>query len=161
MAYCWLVQPLQGHNLEKPGSSKTTVKVCYDIPLWQEINYFPVIIMNVRNELYTALSSLSRQTYLMLTELSADVIAFNTTFQIQNSPSHTVNVHGCCTIDFAYRMSLINTFQILITENYNFFILIIGCILLWIFKLEQIVSFKMFDSRAMDSFGIAILKKLV
>ena len=39
--------------------------------------------MNVANELYTALSSLSRQTYLMLTELPAAVIAFNTTFQIQ------------------------------------------------------------------------------
>ena len=61
-----------------------------------------IIIMNVGNELYTALSSLSRQTYLMLTELLAEVIAFNTTFQIQYSPNLTGNVHGSCTIDFAY-----------------------------------------------------------
>ena len=86
--------------------------------------------MNVRNELYTALSSLSRQTYLMLTELSAEVIAFNTTFQIQYSPSHTGNVHGSCTKDLAFCMSWINTFQNLVTENYNSFILTIGCILL-------------------------------
>ena len=58
----------------------------------------------------------------MLTELPAEVIAFNTTFQIQYSPSHTGNVLGSCTIDFAYCMSLIGTFQNLVTENYNSFI---------------------------------------
>ena len=58
----------------------------------------------------------------MLTELPAEVIAFNTTFQIQHSPSHTGNVLGSCTIDFAYCMSLIGTFQNLVTENYNSFI---------------------------------------
>ena len=56
-------------------------------------------VMNIGNELYTALSSLSRQTYLMLTELLAEVVAFNTTFQIQYRPSHTGNVHRACTID--------------------------------------------------------------
>ena len=66
---------------------------------------------------YTALSSLSRQTYLMLTELPAEVIVFNTTFQIQYNTSHTGNVHGRCTIDFAYCTFLISTFQNLITEN--------------------------------------------
>ena len=58
----------------------------------------------------------------MLTELPAEIIAFNTTFQIQYSPSHTGNVLGSCTIDFAYCMSLIGTFQNLVTENYNSFI---------------------------------------
>ena len=58
----------------------------------------------------------------MLTELPAEVIAFNTTFQIQYSPSHTGNVLGSCTIDFAYCMSLMGTFQNLVTENYNSFI---------------------------------------
>ena len=53
----------------------------------------------------------------MLTELPAEVIVFNTTFQIQYSPSHTGNVLGSCTIDFAYCMSLIGTFQNLVTEN--------------------------------------------
>ena len=82
--------------------------------------------MNVGNELYTTLSSLSRQTYLMLTELPAEVIVFNTTFQIQYSPSHTGNVRGSCTIDFAYFLSLISTFQNLNTENYNSFICFSG-----------------------------------
>ena len=67
--------------------------------------------MNVGNELHTALSSSSRQTYLILTELPAEVVAFNPTFQIQYSPSHTGNEHGNCTIDFAYCMSLISAFQ--------------------------------------------------
>ena len=59
----------------------------------------------------------------MLTKLPAEVIVFNTTFQIQYSPSHTGNVLGSCTIDFAYCMSLIGTctFQNLVTENYNSF----------------------------------------
>ena len=52
----------------------------------------------------------------MLTEFPAEVIVLNTctTFQIQYSPSHTGNVHGSCTVDFAYCMSLISTFQNLI-----------------------------------------------
>ena len=58
----------------------------------------------------------------MLTELPAEVTAFNTTFQIQYSPSHTGNVLESCTIDFAYCMSLIGTLQNLVTENYNSFI---------------------------------------
>ena len=44
-----------------------------------------VIIANVGNELYPPpppISSLSRQTYLLLTELPAEVIVFNTTFQV-------------------------------------------------------------------------------
>ena len=83
--------------------------------------------MNVGNELYTAVSNLSRETYLMLRELPSEVIAFNTTFQIQYSPSHISNVHGSCTImAFAYCVSLISTFQNLITENYNSFILFLS-----------------------------------
>ena len=66
----------------------------------------------------------------LLTELPAEFIALNTTFQIQYSPSHTGNVHGSCTTDFVYCMSLICAFQNLITENYNSFILTIRCILL-------------------------------
>ena len=77
-----------------------------------------IIIINVGNEVYSPLTSLSKQTYLMLKELPAEVIAFLTTFQIQYS--HTGNVHGSCPIDFVYCMSLISAFQNLITENYNF-----------------------------------------
>ena len=55
----------------------------------------------------------------MLTELPAEFIAFNTTFQIQYSPIHTGNELESCTKDFAYCMSLIGTFQNLVTENYN------------------------------------------
>ena len=57
----------------------------------------------------------------MLTELPAEVITFNRSFQIQYSPSHTGNVLGSCTVDFAYCMSLIGTFLNLVPENYNIF----------------------------------------
>ena len=112
-----------------------------------------VSVMNVGNELYTALSRLSRQTYLMLTELPAQVIMFNTTFQIQYSPSYTGNVHGSCTIDFAYCMSFIGAFQNLIRENYNSFILTIGCITVSVYVTTN-GTFKIFDSHAKDSFGM-------
>ena len=68
----------------------------------------------------TLLYQTYREKHLMLRELPSEVIAFNATFQIQYSPSHTSNVHGSCTImDFAYCVSLISTFQNLITENYK------------------------------------------
>ena len=88
----------------------------YDRKLITSLTYL-VIIRNVGYEVYTALSSLSRQTYKILTELPSEVTAFNATFQIQYSPSHTGNVRASCTIDFAYSMSLISVFQNLIVEN--------------------------------------------
>ena len=82
------------------------------------------------------------------------MIAFNTTFHIEYSLSNTGNVHGSCTIDFVYCMSLINAFEYLIRENYNSFILTIGCITVSIYVTTN-GTFKIFDSHAKDSFGMS------
>ena len=76
-------------------------------------------IMNTGNELYTALSSLWRQiTYLMLRELPAEVIAFNTTLQIQYSSRYTDNVHGSFTIDLGCSAGVFNIEPSLSLLNY-------------------------------------------
>ena len=55
-----------------------------------------VNIMNIGNELYSGLSSLSRQSYLLLTEVPEMIIVFNINYQLQYSPSYTGNIHGKC-----------------------------------------------------------------
>ena len=42
-----------------------------------------VNIMNIGNELYSGLSSLSRQSYLLLIEVSEMIIVFNINYQLQ------------------------------------------------------------------------------
>ena len=94
----------------------------------------------------------------MLTELPAEVISFNTHFQIQYSTSYTGKVLGSCPIGFAYCMSFMVAFQNLIKENCNSFILTIGCITVSSYVTTNDI-FKTFVSHAMDLFGMAILKK--
>jgi hypothetical protein len=66
-----------------------------------------VNIMNIGNELYSGLSRLSRQSYLMLTELPDMTIVFNTNYQLQYSQSYTGRIHGDCTLeDVPYCMPL-------------------------------------------------------
>ena len=65
--------------------------------------------MNTGNELYTALSRLSRQSYLLLTELPEMITMFNSIYHPQYSPSYTGNICGSCIMeDFYYLPSSIN-----------------------------------------------------
>ena len=77
------------------------------------------IIMNIGNELY---SGLSRQSYLLLTEVCEMIMAFNINYQLQCSPSYTGTIHGTCEVqDFNYCMSFANAMQALLGQNYNSF----------------------------------------
>ena len=68
-----------------------------------------VNIMNTGNELYTALSRLSRQSYLLLTEVPEMTTMFNSIYHPQYSPSYTGNICGSCAMeDFYYLPSSIN-----------------------------------------------------
>ena len=96
----------------------------------------------------------------MLTELPAEVIVFNTTFHFEYSSSYTGNVHGSSTIDFAYCMSLISAFEYLIKENYNSFILTIGCITVSIYVTTNGI-FKIWVLMLRMHLVWAILKELV
>ncbi|RMX48125.1 hypothetical protein pdam_00002635 [Pocillopora damicornis] len=58
------------------------------------------IIMNIGNELY---SGLSRQSYLLSTEVPEMIIAFNINYQFQCNPSYTGTIHCTCEVqDFNY-----------------------------------------------------------
>ena len=54
-------------------------------------------VMNIGNELYTSLSRLSKQTYLLLTELPEIVCVFECNYHLQYSPSFTDTIHDICT----------------------------------------------------------------
>ena len=85
-----------------------------------------VNIMNIGNELYSGLSSLSRESYLLLTEVPEMVIVFNINYQLQYSPSYTDTIHGTCEVqDFNYCVSFANAMQALLGKNYNSFLLTI------------------------------------
>ena len=74
-----------------------------------------VYIMNIGNELYSGLSSLSRQSYLLLTEVPEMIIVFNINYQLQYSPSYTGTIHGTCEVqDFNYCVSFANAMQALL-----------------------------------------------
>ena len=78
------------------------------------------------NELYSGLSSLSRKSYLLLTEVPEMIIVFNINYQLQYSPSYTGTIHGTCEVqDFNYCMSFSNAMQALLEQNYNSFLLTI------------------------------------
>ena len=79
-----------------------------------------VNIMNAGNELYSGPSSLSRQSYLLLTEVPEMIIEFNTNYQLQYNPSYTGTIHGTCEVqDFNYCMSFANAMQALLGQKYN------------------------------------------
>ena len=113
-----------------------------------------VSIMSVGNELYSYLSRLSRQSYLMLSEIPEMITMFDTDYQLQYSQSYTGNIHSECTLeDFSFVMSLDNAFQTLLRENYNSLLLTVGCSTVGIYHTMD-AKFKIIDSHARDSFGM-------
>ena len=109
-----------------------------------------VNIMNIGNELYSGLSSLSRQSYLLLTEVPEMIIVFNINYQLQYSPSYTGTIHGTCEVqDFNYCMSFADAMQALLGQNYNSFLFTtVG------FYCNGDSKFKMFNSHGRDSYSM-------
>ena len=85
-----------------------------------------VNIVNIDDELYSGLSSLSKQSYLLFTKVPEIIIVFNINYQLQYSPSYTGTINGICEVqDFNYCMSFANAMQALLGQNYNSFLLTI------------------------------------
>ena len=81
-----------------------------------------VNIVNIDDELYSGLSGLSKQSYLLFTEVPEIIIVFNINYQLQYSPSYTGTINGICEVqDFNYCMSFANAMQALLGQNYNSF----------------------------------------
>ena len=87
-----------------------------------------VNIMNIGNELYSGLSRLSRQTFLLLTELPEVLNVFNTDYQLQYSSSYSGTVNGRAIIhDLSFCMPSVDALLTLVRQNYQSFLLTIEC----------------------------------
>jgi hypothetical protein len=113
------------------------------------------IIMNIGNELYSVLSRLCGQTYLLLTELPTMVTVLDTNYQLVFSESYTGNLHGVIIDEsIPYVMPLACAVQNLLHENYDLFLVTIGCNTVSVYLMPN-GSLKIFDSHARDSLGMA------
>ena len=73
-------------------------------------------IMHIGSQLYSSLSQLSRQSFLLLTDLSSMLIVLEEDYQLEYSESYTGNVNGEPTIEgYQYCISLKRTFESFIT----------------------------------------------
>ena len=110
--------------------------------------------MNLGNELYSGLSRLSGQTYLLLTELPEVVNFFNTNYQLQYSCSYSDTTQDTCAlVDYSFCMPLVNAIETLQEGCYNAFLLTIECNTVGIYCTTD-GKYKIFDSHARDSCGM-------
>ena len=111
--------------------------------------------MFIGNELYSSLSRLYKQTYLLLTELPEIVCVFESNYQLQYSPSHTSTIHAICTLDgFKYCLPFEDATQTLTMQNYISFLFNIGCIIVGIYCID-VGGYKIFISHSRDVYGMA------
>ena len=93
-------------------------------------------IMNIGNQLYSSLSRLARQAYLMQSELPTALNVFDTDYQLEYSESYSGTVHQETTIKgYQYCTSSQRASESLISENYTNFILIVSCVAVAIYLL--------------------------
>ena len=112
-------------------------------------------IMNIGNQLYSSLSQLARQSYLMQTELPTMLNVLDTDYQLEYSESYTGTVGQETAIEgYQYCTSLQIAFESLLSQNYTNFILTVGCVGVSIYCNVD-VGFKIFDSHARDVYGRA------
>ena len=86
-------------------------------------------IMNIGNQFYSSLSQLTRQAFLMQSELPTALNVFDTDYQLEYSESYSGTVHQEIAIEgYQYCATLPRAFESLIFESYTNFILTVGCI---------------------------------
>ena len=86
-------------------------------------------IMNIGNQFYSSLSQLTRQAYLMQSELPTALNVFDTDYQLEYSESYSGTVHQEISIEgYQYCTSLRRAFESIISESYTNFILTVGCV---------------------------------
>ena len=112
-----------------------------------------VHIMNLGNQLYSTLSRLSRQMYLLLDELPKMITIENTDYSIDLSQSYTGNLHlPVLTESLPFVMPLDSALEQL-QEAFNSFLLTIEYNTVSIF-IDPNSVVKVFDSHARDSCGM-------
>ena len=111
-----------------------------------------VNILSVGNELYTVLSRVYNQEYLLLTELPNAITVFDCNYEMQYSPSYTGNIVISSSIDYQFCMPFGNAIQILLSQDYRMFLMTVQCNTVAIF-LTSNGQFKIFDSHSRDPYG--------
>jgi hypothetical protein len=110
-------------------------------------------IMNIGNELYSNLSHLARQSFLMFTELPSYLTVFETDYLLTYSESHSGRVTGECHIEgYQYCVPFLRAFELLLTESYTAFILTVDSNAVCIY-LSNDGKVKIFDSHSRDKYG--------
>ena len=95
--------------------------------------------MNIGNELYSVLSRLSRQCYLLLTELPTMVTVLNTNYQLEFTESYSDSLHNATLNEnIPYVMPLGCALQTLIQKVYISFLITIGCSTIAIYTLQLV-----------------------
>ena len=118
----------------------------------QEINSANdlVSITNIGNQLYSSLFQLTRQSFLMQTELPTLLSVFETDYELQYSESYTGTINQEATTEvYQYYTSLDRAFQSLISKNFTNFVLTIGYTAVATYCKGN-VGLKIFDSHARD-----------
>jgi hypothetical protein len=109
--------------------------------------------MNIGNELYSNLSCLARQSFLLLIELPSQLTVFDTDFVIEYSESYSGNIIGDCSIEgYQYCVPFHRSFEMLLAEHYCAFILTIDSNAVCIFSTND-GKYKIFDSHSRDIYG--------
>ena len=111
-------------------------------------------IMNVGNKLYTRLSQSAGQDLLMLTELPEVLCPRDNMYRLKYSDSYFGNVYNCndCTVE-AHCLPLIETFELLLGENFTSFILTITTCTVAIL-VKSTGTCRVFDLHGRDSEGM-------
>ena len=113
-----------------------------------------VDIMNLGNQLYSTLSRLSRQMYLLLEELPTMITVEDCDYSIEFSQSYTGNLHlPVMNESVPFVMPLHSSLEQLQQEAFYSFLLTIEYNTVSIFT-ESNSVIKVFDSHARDSFGM-------
>ena len=90
-------------------------------------------IIHIGSKLYSSLTQLSRQSFLLLANLSSMLTVQEEDYQLEYSESYLGNVHVEPTIEgYQYCMGLKRAFESLISEQYRSYILTVGCIVMGI-----------------------------
>jgi hypothetical protein len=113
-------------------------------------------IMNIGNMLCSSLSQLTRQAFLMQSELPTLLNTFDIDYRLEYSETCATVGHYCrarmCAIEGHQNCtSLQGAFESLMSDNYTNFILTIGCTGVAIYCND--IGFKIFDSHARDLCG--------
>ena len=110
-------------------------------------------IMNIGNQFYSSLSQLTRQAFLMQSELPTALNVFDTDYQLEYSENYSGTVYQETSIEgYQYCTSLWRGFESLISENYTNFILTVRCIAVATYFSSN-MGFKIFDSHARDLYS--------